>query len=122
LAYPLGGIYHIPHGLSNSLVLPHVLRFNAIEAEALYSELLPHVLPHQNVASSKGNSASDQLADYFFNLSGELGLQTTLSEMNIPESALTTLAEQAMLQERLLINNPRSVSFDQALEIYYQAY
>jgi len=42
--------------------------------------------------------------------------------MNIPESDLPMLAEQAMLQQRLLINNPREVSFDDALAIYQQAY
>src|SRR5690606_31516641 len=44
LAYPLGGHFHIPHGLSNSLVLPHVLRFNTEAAEELYSELAPIIL------------------------------------------------------------------------------
>ncbi len=117
LAYPLGGIYHIPHGLSNSLVLPHILRFNAPEAEHLYAQLMPVVLPKEVV-----KNASDQLADYFHSLAKSLGLETTLRELNIAESALVTLAEQSMLQERLLINNPREVSYDQALDIYRQAY
>ena len=39
LAYPLGGNYHIPHGLTNSLVLPHVLRFNLRDASSMYAEL-----------------------------------------------------------------------------------
>ena len=43
LAYPLGGHYHIAHGLSNSLVLPHVLRFNLSEATQAYAELA-HVI------------------------------------------------------------------------------
>ena len=39
LAYPLGGHYHVPHGLSNALMLGPVLRFNARAAAALYAEL-----------------------------------------------------------------------------------
>ncbi len=45
LAYPIGGIFHVPHGLSNSLVLPHVLRFNASHAAPLYAELADIVVP-----------------------------------------------------------------------------
>jgi alcohol dehydrogenase class IV len=49
-------------------------------------------------------------------------LQTSLSQMNVPEGDLPKLAEEAMLQQRLLINNPREVSLDDSLEIYRQAY
>ena len=117
LAYPLGGIYHIPHGLSNSLVLPHVLRFNAPKAEYLYAQLMPQILPGIDIVNP-----SEQLASYFSQLAEKLGLEVRLSQLGVPLSALENLAEQAMLQERLLINNPRAVSYDQALGIYQQAY
>jgi len=117
LAYPLGGIYHIPHGLSNSLVLPHVLRFNASAADHLYQELIDCVLP-----GVKSESAGARLADYFQQLAKDLQLPGTLSEMNIKHDALNQLAEQAMLQQRLLINNPREVSEQAALQIYQQAF
>src|SRR5690606_7241820 len=45
LAYPIGGTFHIPHGLSNALVLPHVLRFNAREAAHLYAEIASDAFP-----------------------------------------------------------------------------
>lgn len=45
LAYPIGGIFHIPHGLSNALILAQVMRFNAPECGAEYAELAPHVFP-----------------------------------------------------------------------------
>ena len=121
LAYPLGGNYHIPHGLTNALVLPHVLRFNARCASELYAELAPLImpdvlLPHDSI------KITEMLADYFLNLAKDLGLQTTLRQMNIPESDLQMLAEQSMLQQRLLINNPREVSLDDSLQIYRQAF
>jgi alcohol dehydrogenase len=65
---------------------------------------------------------TEMLADYFLNLAKDLGLQTTLRQMNIPESDLQMLAEQSMLQQRLLINNPREVSLDDSLQIYRQAF
>jgi alcohol dehydrogenase len=113
LAYPLGGHYHIPHGLSNSLVLPAVLRFNMPEAEPLYRELAPIV--------GGGNSAIG-LVTQLEAIIGDTGLPATLSQAQVPEDDLPTLAQDAMLQQRLLINNPREVLLEDALEIYRAAF
>ena len=123
LAYPLGGNYHIPHGLSNSLVLPHVLQFNSADDQAAqwYSELAPLILQDVDLPADN-QQVCQQLADHFLNLANQLGLPTQLRDMDIKESALVELAEQAMLQQRLLINNPREVSYDDALHIYQNAY
>ena len=121
LAYPLGGNYHIPHGLSNSLVLPFVLRFNAPAAAELYAEIAPLIMPGK-VLPDDPVAVTELLADYFLSLAVDLGLQTTLREMDIPEDDLPKLAKESMLQQRLLINNPREVGLDDSLAIYRQAY
>ena len=121
LAYPLGGNYHIPHGLSNSLVLPHVLRFNGPEAGHQYAELASIILPGKTLPEDP-LAVTELLATYFLQLAEDLGLPTTLRQMDIGEADLPMLAEQAILQQRLLINNPRDVSFDDALAIYQQAF
>jgi alcohol dehydrogenase len=121
LAYPLGGNYHIPHGLSNSLVLPHVLRFNAAHAGDLYAQLAPIILPGIELPQDP-IAITELLADYFLTLAHDLGLPTTLQQMNIAKSDLNLLAEESMLQQRLLINNPREVSLEDALAIYEQAF
>ena len=121
LAYPLGGNYHIPHGLSNSLVLPHVLRFNAPHAGELYAELAAIILPGQRLPED-AIATTGLLADYFLALAEDLGLQTKLQHMNIAATDLPMLADEAMLQQRLLINNPREVSLEDALAIYTQAF
>ena len=120
LAYPLGGHYHIPHGLSNSLVLPHVLRFNASTASVLYAELLPFVSHGRSVAGS--SSGCDAFIDHMDQLIDDVNLPKTLREMKIAEEDLPMLADDAMLQQRLLVNNPREVSRDDALAIYRAAY
>lgn len=121
LAYPLGGNYHIPHGLSNSLVLPHIIRFNGPSAGDLYKEIAPLIMPGKSLPDDT-LVVTEMLAEYFLSLAEDLGLQTSLSQMNVPEGDLPKLAEEAMLQQRLLINNPREVSVDDSLEIYRQAY
>ncbi len=121
LAYPLGGNYHIPHGLTNSLVLPHVLRFNSLQAAELYDQLVPVILGSDGPYAGTEESAL-VLAEYFTELADELGLPTTLQQMNIPERDLPKLAKEAMTQTRLLINNPRPVSEKDALKIYRQAF
>jgi len=113
LAYPLGGHYHIPHGLSNSLVLPAVLRFNMPAAEPLYAELAPIVA---------GKTGADALVVELEAIIADTGLPATLAQASVPESDLAMLAEDAMLQQRLLINNPRDVLLEDALEIYRAAY
>jgi alcohol dehydrogenase len=132
LAYPLGGNYHIPHGLSNSLVLPHVLRFNAPAAESMYRELLPIVVgsgaarsltaqDETSVTASAGNAA-EQLAAHCLSLAKDLGLPTRLRELDIPQGDLPKLASESMLQQRLLVNNPRPVTETDALALYEHAY
>ena len=121
LAYPLGGNYHIPHGLSNSLVLPYVLRFNAPAAAKLYAEIAGLIMPGKLLPDDP-IEVTEMLANHFLALAADLGLQTTLRQMDIPEHDLPKLASESMLQQRLLINNPREVNLDDALAIYHQAY
>lgn len=120
LAYPLGGHYHIPHGLSNSLVLPSVLEFNASEASALYAELAELVIGETVPGSAEGKT--DALIEALRTLIDDVSLPATLAQAGVSEGDLEMLAEDAMLQQRLLVNNPRDVAYDDALAIYRAAY
>ncbi|APR66256.1 MAG: iron-containing alcohol dehydrogenase [Thalassolituus sp.] len=121
LAYPLGGHFHIPHGLSNSLVLPHVMRFNAPKAAHLYAELAPVVMGDAaNVGSNEEKTAA--LITWLEQQTINTGLPTRLRDCGIREDAVAMLASEAMLQTRLLGNNPREVTEADALAIYQAAY
>lgn len=119
LAYPLGGVYHLPHGLSNALVLPHVLRFNRNAAAGLYAELADVMLPGQG---GDAVTRCDALIEHLATLTARSGLPTRLRDCGIPADALPELARAAMGQQRLLQNNPRPVSEADALAIYTAAY
>lgn len=120
LAYPLGGHFHIPHGLSNSLVLPHVLRFNSDAAAPLYAELCDVLMPDNSFHSSHGKTTA--LIDHLEALIESVGLPSRLRDAGVTETSLPTLAADAMLQQRLLVNNPRALSETDALGIYQAAY
>ncbi len=121
LAYPIGGRFHVPHGLSNALVLPHVLRFNAPVAARQYAELAPHVFPQLGDGNATQDTAA-QFAEELAALNIRLGLQSGLREVGIGEGDLAMMARDAMKQTRLLVNNPREVTEADALAIYRAAY
>jgi alcohol dehydrogenase class IV len=121
LAYPIGGTFHIPHGLSNALVLPHVLRFNAPDAAQLYAEIAADAFPElaqEESVQSRCAGFIEALAA----LSARVGLAPRLRDVGIPQTALPKMAADAMKQQRLLVNNPRSVGEADALSIYRAAW
>lgn len=118
LAYPIGGTFHVPHGLSNSLVLPHVLRFNLPAAAGLYAELAEIVVPE---ASGSEEARAEALVVAMQQIATITGIERTLQQVGIKETDLDQLADDAMLQTRLLGNNPRTVTRDDARAIYAAA-
>jgi alcohol dehydrogenase len=118
LAYPIGGIFHVAHGLSNSLVLPHVLRFNLPEATGHYAELAGIVVPD---ASGSEEARAEALIAAMQQIGRMTGIATTLQQVGISEADLDRLADDAMLQTRLLGNNPREVTRSDARSIYAAA-
>lgn len=118
LAYPIGGIFHVPHGLSNSLVLPHVLRFNLPVAAARYAELAALIVP---AATGTDEARAEALIGAMQQIAAETGIETSLQQMGIAETDLDQMADAAMLQTRLLGNNPREMTRDDARAIYAAA-
>ena len=123
LAYPIGGTFHVSHGLSNSLVLPYVLRFNSVDSKTTkdYAELAPYIFPDIN--TDQGNQAiCKEFIDKLEVLSKKIGLPQKLREVNIPKEACKKMASDAMKQTRLLVNNPREMTERDALNIYEAAW
>ncbi|WLI89043.1 iron-containing alcohol dehydrogenase [Massilia sp. R2A-15] len=118
LAYPIGGIFHVPHGLSNSLVLPHVLRFNMPEAMHHYAELAGIVAP--KVAGS-AEARAEALIVAMQQIAAMTGIETSLRQVGITEADLDRMADDAMKQTRLLGNNPREMTREHARAIYAAA-
>lgn len=118
LAYPLGGHFHVPHGLSNALVLAPVLAYNRPAAEVFYAELASVLDPGQRFADSA--EASQWFVDDMTRLVASMPFAQRLGEVGVTEADLDLLAADAMKVERLLVNNPREMTLAAARAIYAQ--
>jgi len=115
MAYPLGALFHIPHGLSNSLMLEPVLRFSAPVAAPLYAELGDVI-----GANDTGDCAmrADAFIARLIEIVAATGVERRLSKLGISHNDLPRMAEDAMKAERVMRNNPREVTYDDALRMY----
>jgi len=126
LAYPIGSLFHVPHGLSNALVLCEVMRFNAAVCAEQYADLAPYVFPDIdtseiyldfNTPLTKNAICSDFI-DRMGKLISELGLEVKLRQVGIKEVDTNRLANDAIKQTRLLVNNPREMILSDIEKIY----
>jgi alcohol dehydrogenase class IV len=119
LAYPLGGHFHVPHGLSNALVLAHVLGHNMSAAMPLYAELGCVLDPRLEAMGRQAQAQAfvERLAELFH----RTGLPQRLSEVGIGSEHLDLLAAEAMKQQRLLVNNPCPITEEDARRLYEAA-
>ena len=118
LAYPIGAKFHVPHGLSNSLVLPEVLKFNSKSVANLYCEIASDCLP--DLEGKKNNI--DNFISGIERLIIDLKIPRKLKDVGINQKDIKMLAEDALKQQRLLINNPREVDLKDVISIYEASY
>lgn len=119
LAYPLGGLFHVPHGLSNALMLNGVLGHNMQAATAEYAEL--GILLDPALAGEGMQGQARGFVEHVASLCRAAGVPRRLSEIGVGPGDLDLLAREAMLQERLLVNNPCPISQADARRLYEAA-
>ena len=119
LSYPLGGEFHIPHGLSNAILLPSVMKFNAPA----------NIKRHAEVAIALGcepgkndEETAQRGVDFIYRLAAAVGIPDKLTALGIPQTAVDGMAKAAMQVQRLLKNNPREVTEQDARNIYNSLY
>ena len=119
LSYPLGGEFHIPHGLSNAILLPSVMKFN----------MPANIKRHAEVAIALGcqpgandEETAQRGVDFVYQLADAVGIPKKLTDLGIPQTAVDGMAKAAMEVQRLLKNNPREVTEQDARDIYNSLY
>lgn len=117
LAYPLGGHFKLPHGLTNTLVLPGVLAYNQEVVD--YSSLALALFPHDSgeINYHKGDIV-EVICRNIKELAELADINTQMSYYGITSNDISFLAEEAMKQTRLLVNNPREITQEIAEDIY----
>lgn len=119
LSYPLGSRFHLAHGLSNALLLPHVMEFNLPEAPARYAAVAQAMgCPREKDDRTTALAGLQKVKE----LMRDCGIPSRLREVDIPENAIGEMATAAMEITRLLKNNPREVTREDAVAIYRAAY
>ena len=114
LAYPLGTRLHLPHGLANALIFPHVLAFNQPERPEKTAEVLSFL-------GLKAGSGTEHVSAEAHAFCASLGVDMKLGNHGATEGDLRSWAEEAHAIRRLMDNNPRDMSIDQVEAIYKSA-
>jgi alcohol dehydrogenase class IV len=119
-AYPLGGEFHLAHGLTNTLMLPYLMRYNILGCPDKFAQMARAF--GEKVKGLSELDAAETAVKFVERLSDDIRVPRRLRDVGIPEEAIPGLAEAAMKVTRLLANNPRKMTFEDAIAIYKSAY
>jgi alcohol dehydrogenase class IV len=115
LAYPLGTLLRLPHGLANAIIFPHVLAYN----EPVAPEKTAEVVTALGLTEQAGGKDLLQAAHTFC---ADLGVEMSLKANGASEEQLPRFARDAHGIRRLMDNNPRDMSEGDVLAIYQAAF
>lgn len=116
LSYPLGGKYHIPHGIANAILLPWVLQLNLPDCREQYRELAQVMLPKEQLETEA--DPAEAFVAYIFELCRRLQIPESLHGFGVEPDALDDLTENAMQVKRLLLKNPRKLTREEIRGVY----
>jgi alcohol dehydrogenase class IV len=119
LSYPLGGEFHIPHGLANAILLPAVFEFNAPADVKKHAQIAVAIGVDSSLPETEMiRAAVEKLTELLVLCK----VPTKLSALGIDKSKIDSLATKAMGVQRLLKNNPREITLEDAKSIYYKLF
>src|SRR4030043_896778 len=119
-AYPLGGEFHLAHGLTNTLMLPYVMRYNIMGCPSKFAQMEKAF--GERVEGISELVGAEIAVRFVERLSDDIRVPRRLRDVGVPENAIPRLAEAAMKVTRLLANNPRKIALEDAVAIYNSAY
>ena len=116
LSYPIGGMFHVPHGVANTMVLPWAMDFNKLACLRWFRQFGEAM--GENMTGLSDREAADKTVAALRLLADDLGVPQYLSDVDIPESAIPDLVEGAKTQARLWNNNPRKFTPEDMEQVY----
>ncbi|MEB1808127.1 MAG: iron-containing alcohol dehydrogenase [Bacillaceae bacterium] len=119
IAHQFGGIYNLPHGVCNAILLPHVERFNLIAKPERFVDIA--VALGENVSGLSIREAAEKAITAIETLTKDVGIPTGFKELGAKEEDIPVLAENAM-RDACALTNPRKATMDELQEIIRASY
>lgn len=119
MAYPLGGMFGIPHGLANAVLLPYVLQYNLLGAPEKYAQVAE--ILGCDVKGISQKEAARCVVEAVYELNMEIGIPASLSDLHIPGDQIPEMAKIALTVTRPIENNPRRPTYDDVVNVYQTA-
>ncbi|AAY94825.1 iron-containing alcohol dehydrogenase [Pseudomonas protegens] len=120
MAYPLGGRFHMSHGVSNALLLPYVMTWNKMACVERMQDIAEAM--GVQTAHLSASEAADRAVEAMAALCAAVEIPSGLRSFGVPEDAIPAMAVEAAGIERLMRNNPRRLSPADIEKIYRAAY
>ena len=120
MAYPMGGMFGIAHGLANAILLPYVIEYNLIGNMEKYATLA--AILGKKTTDMTTREAAERCVEALFELNADVGIPGTLQDIDIPVEQLPEMARIALTVTRPVENNPRQPTLDDVIHIYQMAY
>ena len=120
IAMTIGGVYDIPHGVANAMLLPYVMKYNALSNLNKMANIAAAM--QENILSLSPREAAMKAIEAVKQLSIDVKVMHTLREFGATKEEIPGLAQKAIMVTRLLRNNPRNASIEDLEEILRQAY
>lgn len=119
MAHQLGGLYDMPHGVANAVLLPHVLRYNLIANPEKFADIAEFM--GENITGLSVMDAAERAIAAIARLSADIGIPQHLGELGVKESDFPYMAEMA-LKDGNAFSNPRKGNEKEIIEIFRQAF
>ena len=120
LAMPLGGLFNVPHGIANAVLLPHVMKFNLVAAVDRFAHIARALGETTDGLSPR--AAAERAIEAVLALSRDIGIPRYVDELGIPHSAIPDIAKDGMTNSRQILPNPREVTHEGMIGILHEAF
>ncbi|MDK2937508.1 MAG: 1,3-propanediol dehydrogenase [Eubacteriaceae bacterium] len=119
MAHQLGGLYDMPHGVANAMLLPHVEKYNLISNPQKFADIAEFM--GENIDGLSVMEAAEKAIDAMFRLSQDVGIPASLKEMGVKEEDFEKMAFMA-LKDGNAFSNPRKGNEQDIINIFKAAY
>jgi alcohol dehydrogenase len=120
LAMPLGGLYNVPHGIANAVLLPHVMKFNLVAATRRFCDIARALGEHTEGLSEI--AAAERAIAAVKALSEDIGIPKFVDQLGISRKGIPAIAKDGMTNSRQILPNPRDVTYEGLIGILNEAF